>query len=195
MTLTLTTSSSWRSWPGVSSPSQITVSAPVASDDVAQLVGLARADVGRGVGPVAPLDQASRTSEPAVSASSLSSCIEFSASATRPVGPDADQDDPLEPELAVLDLGDVLELGRQPATRRSACRSSRSCWTSWGIALERVAVAECLCHRLSRVARCRACPETTFRAISRRGWDDVTCRSRRGRAWPRPMPGRGAVGD
>ena len=30
------------------------------------------------------------------------------------LGPDADEDDPLEPELAVLDLGDVLELGRQP---------------------------------------------------------------------------------
>ena len=29
------------------------------------------------------------------------------------VGPDADEHDPLEPELAVLDLADVVELGRQ----------------------------------------------------------------------------------
>ena len=29
-------------------------------------------------------------------------------------GPDADEDDLLQPELAVLDLGDVLELGAQP---------------------------------------------------------------------------------
>ena len=57
-TLTLTTSSRWLSWPGVSSPSQMTVSAPVATHDVAQLVRLAGADVGGRVGLVAALDDA-----------------------------------------------------------------------------------------------------------------------------------------
>ena len=40
--------------------------------------------------------------------------MEFSASCHGAGGPDADEDDLLEPELAVLDLGDVLELGAQP---------------------------------------------------------------------------------
>ena len=57
---------------------------------------------------------ASSTSEPAVSASAASSAIEFSASLDGAVGPDADEHDPLEPQLAVLDLGDVLEFGREP---------------------------------------------------------------------------------
>ena len=65
---------------------------------------------------------ASSTCEPAVSASRASSASEFSASAWRALGPDADQDDPLEAQLAVLDLGDVFEFGRQagdPAQRRT----------------------------------------------------------------------------
>ena len=53
----------------------------------------------------------SSTWEPAVSARSCSSRSEFSASVAGPGGPDADQDDPLEPQLAVFDLGDILELG------------------------------------------------------------------------------------
>ena len=56
----------------------------------------------------------SRTSEPAVSASAASSRSEFSASSSGALGPDGREDDPLEPQLAVLDLGDVLELGGQP---------------------------------------------------------------------------------
>ena len=39
--------------------------------------------------------------------------MEFSASSTRALGPDPDEHDPLQAELAVLDLGDVLELGAQ----------------------------------------------------------------------------------
>ena len=50
----------------------------------------------------------------------------------RALGPDPDQDDPLEAELAVLDLGDVLELGatgRRPGAARAARRgpSRRRC--------------------------------------------------------------------
>ena len=51
--------------------------------------------------------------EPAVSASAASSAREFSASCGRALGPDADEHDPLEAQLAVLDLGDVLQLGGQ----------------------------------------------------------------------------------
>ena len=39
--------------------------------------------------------------------------MEFSASVTLPLGPHADEHDLLQAELAVLDLGDVLELGAQ----------------------------------------------------------------------------------
>ena len=40
--------------------------------------------------------------------------MEFSASVDGALGPHADEHHPLQPELAVLDLGDVLELGAQP---------------------------------------------------------------------------------
>jgi hypothetical protein len=55
----------------------------------------------------------SSTSEPAVSASLLSSRSEFSALARRAFGPHPDQHDPLEPQRPVLDLADVLQLGGQ----------------------------------------------------------------------------------
>src|SRR5699024_9226465 len=35
--------------------------------------------------------------------------------------PDGGQDDPLQAQLAVLDLGDVLELGRQPLDAPEGC--------------------------------------------------------------------------
>ena len=83
--------------------------------DVAQLARLARSrctspgPACRGAGS-AP----SSTWEPAVSASAASSAREFSASCDRARGPDADQHHPLEAQLPVLDLGDVLELGGEP---------------------------------------------------------------------------------
>ena len=120
MTLTLTAFSSAFSWPGVSSPSQMTVSAPVADDDVAQLLGLARADVGRRVGLVAALDQALEH----LGAGGLGQRGQLGQAGVgvggAAVGPDADQHDALEAQLPVLDLGDVGELGGQagdPAQR------------------------------------------------------------------------------
>ena len=56
----------------------------------------------------------SSTSEPAVSASAASSRMEFSASSSGALGPHGGEDDALQAQLAVLDLGDVLELGGQP---------------------------------------------------------------------------------
>ena len=58
---------------------------------------------------------ASSTCDPAVSASSLSSASEFSASVGLAPGPHADQHHPLEPQLAVLDLA----------------RCPRARWTGW----------------------------------------------------------------
>ena len=109
MTLTLTSSSSERSWPGLSSPSQMTVSAPEASDGVAQLLGLARTDVGLGVGLVLALHQPLEH----LAAGRLGQRLELEQRGLRvvPAGVDAHEHDALEPELAVLDLGDVLEVG------------------------------------------------------------------------------------
>ena len=113
MTLTLTAFSSALSWAGLSSPSQMTVSAPVATHDVAQLLRLARADVGRRVGLVAALDQAFEH----LGARRLGERGELGQAGVgvggAALGPHADQHDALEPQLAVLDLGDVGEFGRQ----------------------------------------------------------------------------------
>ena len=114
MTLTLTAFSSAFSCAGDSSPSQMTVSAPVATHHVAQFGRLARADVGRGIGLAAALDHAfehlrsrglgqrSQLGEAGVGVGGTA------------VGPHADQHHPLEAQLAVLDLGDVGEFGGQP---------------------------------------------------------------------------------
>ena len=115
MTLTLTLSSRLRSWAGLSSPSQITVSAPVDDDDLAQLGDLAGADVRRGVGDLTALDEtlehlrAGRLGEQLELGHRV---VDVDLAAGRP---DADEDDPLEQQLAVLDLGDVGELGRHAA--------------------------------------------------------------------------------
>jgi hypothetical protein len=83
----------------------------------------------------------SSTSEPAVSASSASSAIAFSASSLGALGPDTDEDDPLQPELAVLDLGDVLELGAQ-ADDAAQCVAGRQVGST-----DRVVELGVLCRR------------------------------------------------
>ena len=113
MTLTLTTSSSWRSWPGVELAVADHGVGAGGHDDVAQLLGLAGADVGRRVRPVAPLHQALQD----LGAGRLGQPGELGQRVLRvghrAGGPDADEHDALQPELPVLDLGDVGELGRE----------------------------------------------------------------------------------
>lgn len=80
-------------------------------DDVPQLGGLAGTDVGGRVGLVAALDHAVEHQR----ARGLREGGELREGVLRvlcgPRGPDADEHDPLQTELAVLDLGDVLEFG------------------------------------------------------------------------------------
>jgi hypothetical protein len=81
--------------------------------DVAQVPGLARADVGCRVGTVAALDQPLEH----LGAGGLGQRSELGEGVLRirgrSLGPDTDEHDPLEAQLAVFDLGDVLQLGRQ----------------------------------------------------------------------------------
>ena len=114
MTLTLTAFSSAVSWPGESSPSQITVSAPVASTTSRSSCDLARADVGGRVGLVAALDQPFEH----LRAGGLGQRGQLGHAGLgvggAALGPHPDQHDALQAQLAVLDLGDVGEFGGQP---------------------------------------------------------------------------------
>jgi hypothetical protein len=91
-------------------------------DDVAQLGGLALAEVGRGVGLAAPLDQAGEHLGPGRLGEGGQLAHRVLGVLGGALGPHRGQDDPLEAQLAVLDLGDVLEFGGQPAdaTQRGA---------------------------------------------------------------------------
>ena len=113
MTLTLTAFSSALSWAGDSSPSQMTVSAPVAIDHLAQLAGLTRADVGGRIGFVAALDHALEH----LRAGGLGQCGQLGQARVgvggAAVGPNTDQHNTFQAKLAVLDLGDVGEFGGQ----------------------------------------------------------------------------------
>ncbi len=87
---------------------------PGRHDDVGELAHLARADVGGGVRPHPALDDALQH----LGTRGLGQPREFGQGLLgllrRPLGPHADEDDALQPQLPVLDLGDVAELGRQP---------------------------------------------------------------------------------
>src|SRR5699024_8138652 len=96
MTLTLTTSSRPRRWEGASSESTITVSAPVVATTSASSPALPEPMKVPGSGAARRCSMPSSTWDPAVSASAASSRGEISAA-------------------AVLGLGDVHELGDQPA--------------------------------------------------------------------------------
>ena len=82
-------------------------------DDVAQLAGLAGSDVGRGVGSITALDDTVEDQCPR----GLGEGCELEQTAIGLVrgalGPDTDKHDLLQSDLAVLDLGDVLEFGGQ----------------------------------------------------------------------------------
>ena len=82
--------------------------------DLGEALDLAAADVGRGIGAVPALVE--RVEH--LGAGGLGEQGELGHRVLgvlhRSVGPHADEDDALEPQLAVLDLADVLELGGQP---------------------------------------------------------------------------------
>ena len=86
----------------------------------AEVVDLAAADVGGRVGPAAPLDQPFehlRTGGLGQRGQLGEGVLRVG---DRALGPDADEDHPLQPQLAVFDLGDVGELGgeaRDPSQR------------------------------------------------------------------------------
>ena len=84
ITLTLTTSSSWISWPGVSSPSQMTVSAPVDRTTSRTSRALPEPMYVAGSGRSRRCTRPSSTSDPAVSARAASSRSDVSASWTVP---------------------------------------------------------------------------------------------------------------
>ena len=113
MTLTLTTSSRPRRCEGVSSPSQITVSAPVAATSSRSSWALPLPRNVAGVGVLAALqdavehDAARRLGERRQFVQRVLGVVR------RAVGPQARQHHALEAQPAVLDLGDVLQLGRQ----------------------------------------------------------------------------------
>jgi hypothetical protein len=83
-------------------------------DDVPQLLGLAAAEVGARVGMGPALEEPVEHS----GARRLGECREFAERVLgvvlRALRVHADEHDVLEPQLAVLDLGDVFELGREP---------------------------------------------------------------------------------
>jgi hypothetical protein len=111
MTLTFTTSSSARRWLGASSVSAMTVSAPTAATSARSS---SAAEVGAGIGRGTALQEAVEHD----GARGLGEGRELAHAVLGVVdGPlrvHADQHDVLEAQLPVLDLGDVLELGREP---------------------------------------------------------------------------------
>ena len=81
-------------------------------NNVAQLLGLAGADEGRSIGRVTALNQSFQDLRPGGLRQRLQLLQRGLRLLERPGRPDADQDDPLEAQLAIFDLTDVLELGR-----------------------------------------------------------------------------------
>src|SRR6516165_3507667 len=78
-----------------------------------QLGGLARTDVGRRVGPPAPLHQAIQHDRPGRLGEPGQLAQRVLRRGQRPLGPYADEHHALQPQRAVLDFGDVGEFGRQ----------------------------------------------------------------------------------
>ena len=83
-------------------------------DDVSQLLGLARSDVGGRVRAVATLDEPIEHQRPGGFGQPGQLGQRVLRLGQRPGRPHPDQDDPLETQLPVLDLGDVGQFGRQP---------------------------------------------------------------------------------
>ena len=91
-------------------------------DEVAQLLGLASAQVGRGVGMRPPLKHAVENDRPGGLGEGRQLAQRVLGVFLLPLGVHPGEDDVLQAQLAVLDLGDVFEFGRQPrdASQRRA---------------------------------------------------------------------------
>ena len=120
MTLTLTAFSSAVSWAGQLTVADHGVGAG-GEHHLAQLLGLPRADVGGRVGFVAALDEALehlRTGGLCERGQLGEAGVGVGGAA---VGPDTDQHDAFQSQLAVFHLGDVASSVDSPATRRMRC--------------------------------------------------------------------------
>ena len=126
MTLALTTPSRRRSWLGVSSPSQITVSAPVAATRAATSAALPAPMYVAASGRPRRWTRPSRITEPAVSASRDSSRSEFSASASVPSVHTPTRMTRSSRSARYSTSVTSSSSVDSPETRRSACRSDRS---------------------------------------------------------------------
>ena len=127
-TFTLTLSSKFLNCDGLSSPSQTTVSAPV--DFTIPLSSLTFPEPIKvaGSGLSRRWISASRTVEPAVSASAASSSIEFSASFTVPSVHTPTKMTRSNRSWRYSASEISVSSVERPMTRRSAWRSLKSCW-------------------------------------------------------------------
>ena len=125
-TLTLSTFSSWLSWPGVSSPSQITVSAPLAATMSRISLALPEPTYVAASGRSRRWLTASSTSDPAVSARAASSARDRSASAWVPSVHTPTSTTRSRRSCRYSTSVTSASSVDSPATRRSAPRASRS---------------------------------------------------------------------
>lgn len=128
-TLTLTTSSRWISWPGESSPSHTTVSAPDSITMSRSSSALPEPMYVAGSGLSRRWMTPSSTMAPAVSASADSSASEFSASWTVPVVQTPTSTTRSRRSCRYSTSVTSSSSVERPATRRSAARAERSYWS------------------------------------------------------------------
>jgi hypothetical protein len=114
MTFTLMTSSRARRWLGASSPSTITVSAPTAATTSRSSWALPLPKYVLGSGVARFCSRPSSTHGAGGLGESEELAHRVLGLLDRALGVDADEHDLFEAQLPVLDLGDIIEFGREP---------------------------------------------------------------------------------